>query len=210
MRIGGTLVLGAALAACGGSTSGGVGDAARDTGAPPADAPAAPPPKLDAPLPSPPPGPRAPRLALSVTDVDLGNVNIGTTSAPGIVVVMNTGDAASGPLAVSLTGPPEFTSTTNCTGRRLGLGETCVVTLRFAPTAMGVRSAMGKVSQTEGAPMEQPFTVHGNGRIAPDGGPDAPPADTAPRPDAAPETAPDAGVDAPRDAGAAGDVTAAG
>jgi hypothetical protein len=202
-------VLGAAVAACGGSTTGGMADAARDTGAPAAGDAAAPPPKLDAPLPSPPPGPRAPRLALSVTDVDLGNVNIGTTSAPGIVVVTNTGDAASGPLAVSLAGPPEFTSTTNCTGRRLGLGETCVVTLRFAPTAMGVRTSMGKVSQTEGAAMELTFTTRGNGRLAPDGGPDAPP-DTAPRPDGAPDTAPDAGVDAPRDAGAAGDLTAAG
>ena len=140
-------------------------------------------------------GPPAARLALSVAELDLGTVNLGS-QATSAVVVSNTGDLATAPLAASVTAGADFQATNNCTGRRLGIGETCVVTLQFAPTSVGPKTATGQVSQTGGTPLA--FNARGTGRLAPDAGaqdarpdvpPEARPADAAPgdaqRPDAA-------------------------
>jgi hypothetical protein len=146
----------------------------------------------DAPLPPPsgPPGARAPRLMLSMSDVDFGTVNIGAPAATGIVVVMNTGDLGSGPLAVMVGASGDFQARNNCQGRRLGLGETCVVTLQFAPTSPGAKMVTGKVSQSEGEPMALAFTARGTGRVAPDAAPVE-----AGRDGGGPEAAPDAASD---------------
>jgi hypothetical protein len=120
-----------------------------------------------------PPGVPAPRLGLSTMDVDVGTVNIGATGT-GFVVVSNNGDAPSGPLAVMVNAPPDFHPRNNCMTRRLGPGETCVVTLDFQPTSVGMKTATGKVNQTEGDQTPLNFTAHGVGRLPPDAGPDVP------------------------------------
>jgi hypothetical protein len=150
--------------------------------------------------PPPPDAPPAPRLALSVTDVELGTVAIGSM-ATNVVVVNNTGDLASAPLTATLGPSADFKFTTNCNGRRLGIGETCVVTLQFVPTSVGAKSITGVVEQTEGAAMSRTFTARGTGRLAPDAGPmDA--TREAGAFDSAPADAPrlDAAADRPRDA----------
>ena len=128
-------------------------------------------------------------------DVDVGTVAIGATGT-GFVVVSNNGDAPSGPLAVMVTAPPDFHPRNNCMARRLGPGETCVVTLDFQPSSVGMKTATGNVHQTEGDQTPLNFTGHGVGRLAPDAGPDVARdlggdlgGAEAPR-DVAPETAP--------------------
>jgi hypothetical protein len=119
-----------------------------------------------------PPGARAARLSLSASDVDLGTASIGLAPTTGIVVVTNTGDAMSGPLAAMVTAPADFHPSNNCMGRTLGPSETCVVTIAFQPTSVGMKMGSGKVNQTQGDPMTLSFTFHGVGRLAPDAGPD--------------------------------------
>jgi hypothetical protein len=156
----------------------------------------------DTPPPSP-DGPLAARLLLSVMDLDLGTVNIGAM-ATNVVVVTNAGDLASAPLSAMVGPTADFKSTSNCNGRRLGIGETCVVTMQFVPTSVGPKAVTGVVSQAEGATMSRTFTARGTGRLAPDAGmdatrevggsdgaPDRTPAD-APRPDAGADARPDA------------------
>jgi hypothetical protein len=136
-------------------------DAARDTAAPdtgPATA-----------APRPPDGAPAARLALSVAELDLGTVNIGS-QASSVVVVTNTGNRASAPLAASVAAAGDFQSSNNCAGRRLGIGETCAVTLQFVPTSVGAKTTMGQVAQTEGDTTALTFRARGTGRLAPDAG----------------------------------------
>jgi hypothetical protein len=133
------------------------------------------------PRPRSPDGPPAARLMLSATDLDFGTVNIGN-QATSVVVVTNTGDLPGGPLSAALAATSDFAATHNCGGRRLGIGETCVVTVRFAPTSTGVKTTTGQVNHPGGDPERLGFTVRGTGRLAPDAGPQ----------DAARETAPDA------------------
>ena len=186
------LFAGALLAACSGSSTDPIDAPPRTADAPadivrPADKP---------PLPPLPDGPPAARLMLSLTDLDLGTVNIGAM-ATNVVVVTNIGDLASAPLAVAVPASADFTSTTNCSARRLGIGETCAVTMQFVPTSVGAKTTTRTVTQMEGNPMPLTFTARGTGRLAPDAGPldatrgggtdgapDASP--DAPRPDAAP------------------------
>jgi hypothetical protein len=153
---------------------------------------------LDAPAVNTPPAPRAPdgapaaRLTLSTTDLDVGTINIGAQGT-GVVVVTNVGDLPSAPLAASLAAAADFQATHNC-ARRLGIGETCVVTVRFSPTTVGAKTTTGQVSQTEGDTRPLTFNARATGRLAPDAGPDAareagadaPPRDATPTSDARP------------------------
>jgi hypothetical protein len=98
----------------------------------------------------------------------------------------------------------DFRGRSNCAGRRLTAGETCVVTIDFQPTTVGAKMATGQVTQTEGAPMPVSFTVRGAGRLPPDAAPDMAPRDAADAAvDVAPDSARDVSVDLPpRDAAA--------
>jgi hypothetical protein len=158
-------------------------DGARDTAPDTAPATAAP---------RPPDGAPAARLALSLAELDLGTVNIGN-QATNVVVVTNTGDRASAPLAASVAAAADFQASNNCAGRRLGIGETCAVTVQFVPTSVGAKTTMGQVAQTEGDTAALTFRARGTGRLAPDAG--APEAGRDAGPDVPPEVRPaDAGV----------------
>jgi hypothetical protein len=124
-------------------------------------------------------------------------VNLGS-QATNVVVVSNTGDLATAPLTASVTAGADFEATNNCAGRSLGIGETCVVTLRFAPISVGPKAATGQVSQTGGTPLA--FSARGTGRLGPDAGardagadvpPEARPADAAAGDAQRPDTAVD-------------------
>ena len=177
------LIVGAAVAvfllACSGGGSGGVADggAARD-------APAGSTGDRTATTPSP-DGPPAPRLELSDTDIDFGTVNIGATGVR-VVVVTDTGDQPTAPLSVTMGPAADFKATNNCDGRRLGIGETCVITLQFLPMSTGIKTISGVVRQSQGPEMSRTFAGHGTGRLAPDAG----------LPDAGGEAGVDAGADA--------------
>jgi hypothetical protein len=117
------------------------------------------------------------------------------------VVITNVGDAQTRPLVASLNPAlPELRLKTNCQGRQLRPGETCVVTAEFEPTIVGPKLAMGSVDDGAGGAAPVNFSVRGAGRLGPDAAPDLappPPADAAPgadagarRPDASPEASP--------------------
>lgn len=87
-----------------------------------------------------------PEISLSRTSIAFGNQNVTTTSGPQTVIVTNTGNA---PLTVnsallSGTGASSFTVTNGCAApvpAAPGPGNTCTVTVRFAPVSNGAKAA---------------------------------------------------------------------
>jgi hypothetical protein len=69
---------------------------------------------------------------------DFGTVGVGDVQSQSFTLT-NTGGSASAALTVSLSGPGTFTVTSDgCTGTSLGPMKSCMVTIRYAPTAAGV------------------------------------------------------------------------
>jgi FtsP/CotA-like multicopper oxidase with cupredoxin domain len=91
---------------------------------------------------------------------------VATQSASQQVTLTNTGPAALGITSVALTGsnPGDFTQTNNCPiGATLASGGSCRVTLRFVPTAVGVRTATVAITTNDpGTPIAS-VTVSGTG-----------------------------------------------
>jgi hypothetical protein len=89
-----------------------------------------------------------PVVTLSPASLDFGNLAVGSTSAPRTVTLANDGDEAltlTG-LAVqlSLTDPtpsPDFVESDKC-GASLAAGASCTLSVLFAPTAAGIRTAV--------------------------------------------------------------------
>ncbi len=123
-------------------------------------------------LPTPPPqaGPAAPRLTLSAAALEFGTQTIGATGAAMSITVTNMGSAAAEGATVTLA-EPEFRLTTTCMpGRRLGVLETCSVSVFFEPRSAGAKRATITVQdKTKGA---APLTIAatGTGRTPPDAG----------------------------------------
>jgi hypothetical protein len=141
------------------------------------------------------PGMPVARLMGAPLDIDFGTVNTGSAPRANPVVITNIGDAQSAALQANLTSAAELKLTTNCVGRQLMPGETCVVTATFEPKSVGPQLASGSVTDGSGTSFGVvTFTAHGAGRLGPDAGPDAPPP---PKLDAGPDVmaAPDAGRD---------------
>ncbi|MBL9015936.1 MAG: choice-of-anchor D domain-containing protein, partial [Myxococcales bacterium] len=77
------------------------------------------------------------------------------TSAPHAFTVNNTGTQPTGVLASALAGtdPTEFaivTATDTCTGQSIPVGGTCSISVVFAPTTAGAKSATVTMSATPG------------------------------------------------------------
>jgi len=89
--------------------------------------------------------------ALTVTpgSVDLGGVDVGTTSAPKTVTVSNIGTKVSGTLTVTPTG--SGISATGCTGT-LAPAATCTLTITATPAVAGPISGSIAVSEGSSAP----------------------------------------------------------
>jgi MBG domain-containing protein/HYDIN/CFA65/VesB family protein/centrosomal CEP192-like protein len=80
--------------------------------------------------------------SVTPTTISFGNQLVGTTSAPQMVTVKNTGITAvtvTSVTIVSVTPPPPatapFTALTNCA--KIAAGKSCTFNVKFAPTAMG-------------------------------------------------------------------------
>jgi Abnormal spindle-like microcephaly-assoc'd, ASPM-SPD-2-Hydin len=91
----------------------------------------------------------APVVNVSPLAVAFPAQRAGTTSAATTVTVSNTGTVALGFNSISFSGANagDFTKTTTC-GTTLAYGSTCTVSVKFAPTAGGARSA-GLVVDTD-------------------------------------------------------------
>ena len=87
----------------------------------------------------------APAVTLSPTTVNFGSQRVGTTSAAQTVNVMNTGTAALSIASIGLAGTNagDFSQSTTCalSPATLAAGASCTISVRFAPTAAGARSA---------------------------------------------------------------------
>ncbi len=83
-----------------------------------------------------------PRVSLSASLVTFANQPVGTTSAPSVVTVANTGNAILTITSFAITGvnSSEFSKTDNCAGS-VNAGSSCTINLLFAPTATGTRNA---------------------------------------------------------------------
>jgi hypothetical protein len=155
------------------------------------------PPGVDAaskPFDDPPPGTPAARLMGFPLDIDFGNVAMGSAPRTNAITITNIGDGQSRPLEANLVSSPDLRLTSNCVGRQLRAGETCVVTAEFEPRSVANFNAMGTVDDGAGGAAPVTFMARGVGRLAPDAGPDV----------ARPMG--DAGPDVPRDTAAAVDL----
>jgi hypothetical protein len=142
----------------------------------------------------PPPGTPAARLMALPVDFDFGTVNTGSAARQNPVTITNVGDAQSAPLQATLMSAADLKLTTNCQGRQLRPGETCVVTATFEAKSVGPQAASGSVTDGSGTSFGVVmFMARGTGRLGPDAGPDV-----------APPPRLDAGMEAgalPKDAG---------
>ena len=106
------------------------------------------------------------KLAVSPTTHNFGSAVLGASSTSQSFAVTNTGQAASGTLAVTTAGadPADFViDASTCTGTLAG-GAACSVSVHFAPTAVGARKATLSVSGTPGGTVN--VTLQGTGTAA--------------------------------------------
>ncbi len=92
-----------------------------------------------------------PAVSLSSTSLTFGNQAVGTKSSGKAVTLTNTGTATLTLNSISITGAnaSDFSQTNTC-GGSLAAGSKCTITVIFAPTATGARSA--SLSVADNAP----------------------------------------------------------
>ena len=82
--------------------------------------------------------------SVSPTSIDFGSQAVGSSSAPHVVTLRNTGAASIYVTSVSKAGanPGDFTTSADtCTGTTIAPGDNCTIKASFAPSATGGRSA---------------------------------------------------------------------
>ncbi len=92
---------------------------------------------------------------VSPTSRDFGLVAAGAMGTPVVFTVRNVGDSPTGPTDIAINGanPDEFVvSADGCTGTSLSAGATCTLSITFAPTSTGPRSASLRASAFPGSP----------------------------------------------------------
>lgn len=102
----------------------------------------------------------------SATSFSFGAVTVGTSSATQDLLVTNIGLATSGTIAVALSGANagDFAIVSDdCTASALTSGSDCTVSLQFAPTAGGSRSATLTVSASPGGSVQ--LSLAGSGVV---------------------------------------------
>ncbi len=81
--------------------------------------------------------------SLSPTSLVFSSTSVGSTSPGQKITVSNTGSLALAVSSISITGsnPGDFSETNSCAGQSIGAGATCSITVTFAPSQQGARSA---------------------------------------------------------------------
>jgi len=95
-----------------------------------------------------------PAVGLSSTTLNFSSVNTGSTSAAQNVTLTNTGTGSLSITSIGRTGtnPGDFSDTYTC-GSSLAAGANCTISVKFAPTATGTRSAsVSIVDNASGSP----------------------------------------------------------
>jgi Abnormal spindle-like microcephaly-assoc'd, ASPM-SPD-2-Hydin len=101
----------------------------------------------------------APAIALSVSSLTFGAQPAGTASTPQNVTLSNPGTTSLGISGIVLSGtnPTDFIETNNCP-QSLGVSASCVITVKFDPSATGSSSRTASISISDNAP-QSPQTV---------------------------------------------------
>ncbi len=110
----------------------------------------------------------APAVSLSPTSLGFGQQPVGTTSASQDVTLTNSGSAALTIDSIGVTGTNagDFAQTNTCplSPSTLGVGASCTISVTFAPTAAGSRSAgVSLVDDAPGSP--QTVALSGTGTV---------------------------------------------
>ena len=103
-------------------------------------------------------------LSISPTSLIFGDQGVGTTSAAQPVTMTNTGAGAVTIIGIDPSG--DFTQNNTC-GNSLAAGASCVISVTFAPTAIGIRT--GTITITDNdltSPQVITLTGHGTAAIA--------------------------------------------
>src|SRR5213075_3130770 len=105
----------------------------------------------------------APSATVSPTSLTFGSASVGTTSAAQLVSVTNTGFTALD-ITVAKGGadPLQFTQPNGCNGVHLLRGLTCTISVAFAPTSSGAKTASLTIG-FNGAVPDQTVTLAGTG-----------------------------------------------
>lgn len=101
------------------------------------------------------------RLTLDPTSLQFGTVTVATASPERLVTVINMGQSDSGMISATFTGtdPSQFSVVNRCT--YLLRGGTCGVSVTFAPTSAGTKSATLVVAGTPGGTVGTTLAAEG-------------------------------------------------
>jgi large repetitive protein len=107
-----------------------------------------------------------PKMSFSPASLTFGNQTVGTSSATQSITVNNTGNGTLSIASISLAAAnsADFTESTTC-GSTLAAGGACGITVAFAPTVSGARSASVSIADNaSGSP--QTVSLNGTGVVA--------------------------------------------
>jgi hypothetical protein len=82
-----------------------------------------------------------PIIGITPELLDLGQVKVGTTGAPILVTLTNSGDHGTGALTISASSPAVVIADDTCAGKNLDRNGSCTFTLALKPTSVGSISA---------------------------------------------------------------------
>ncbi len=101
----------------------------------------------------------APAITLSASSLTFGAQPAGTASTPQNVTLSNPGTTSLGISGIVLNGtnPTDFIETNNCP-QSLGVNASCVITVKFDPSATGSSSRTASISISDNAP-QSPQTI---------------------------------------------------
>ena len=101
-----------------------------------------------------------PQVSLDNTSLHFGVEGPGQTSPGQMITVKNTGNAD---LVVSaIISPPDFPQTNTCTSAAVPAGQTCTITVRFAPTVSGQQNVLLTIG-ANGIPSQDQVFMSGTG-----------------------------------------------
>ena len=103
------------------------------------------------------------RLVSSPATLAVGNVAVGSTSAPRLVTVTNRGHATTGTLTASIPGDGDFAISGSTCLSSLAPGASCKVPVTFSPDAPGTVIGSLAISATRSEPISVALTANGTG-----------------------------------------------
>jgi len=107
----------------------------------------------------------APTVVLAPASLTFAAQQVGTASPPQTVTLTNAGNAALNITSINITGsnPQDFSESSTC-GTTLGTGASCTISVTFAPTSGGTRTASVTISDNAAGSPQQ-VTLSGTGFI---------------------------------------------